>query len=103
MLHHVGHSSIPAQAVWNGLILFQQQWPGRKMSRSSMMRREPNGRFMKGERPSPELRAKMRAETIRHWAQRERSAEIAAEQARAEHNLELIRKELAELQALLSG
>jgi hypothetical protein len=41
------------------------------------------------------MRAKISAGLRRHWLQRERSARIAAEEARAERNLEAVRKQLA--------
>jgi hypothetical protein len=58
-----------------------------------------NGLFIKGKHPSPEMRAKISAGLRRHWLQRERSARIAAEEARAERNLEAVRKQLAVLRA----
>ena len=54
-----------------------------------------NGLFINGKHPSPEMRAKISAGLRRHWLQRERSARIAAEEARAERNLEAVRKQLA--------
>jgi hypothetical protein len=41
------------------------------------------------------MRAKISAGLRIHWLQRERSARIAAEEARAERNLEAVRKQLA--------
>ena len=53
--------------------------------------------FIKGKHLSPEVRAKISAGLRRHWLQR--SARIAAEEARAERNLEAVRKQLAVLRA----
>jgi hypothetical protein len=62
------------------------------------MKRQRNGLFTKGEHPSPEMRAKMTEGVIRHWKTRKRYGEKAAmEQARADRNLELVRKQLAQI------
>jgi hypothetical protein len=54
-----------------------------------------DGLFTKGERPSPELREKMRKGVTRHWQTRPRSAAIQAANKRRAEVDEWLRTELA--------
>jgi hypothetical protein len=61
------------------------------------MRPRTDGLFIKLEHPSLEMRVKMSTGVRRHWQIRPRNPRVAAEQARADRNLELVRRQLAEL------
>jgi hypothetical protein len=63
------------------------------------MRPRTDGLFIKLEHPSLEMRVKMSTGVRRHWQIRPHKprVEVAAEQARADRNRELVRRQLAEL------
>ena len=93
----MGNPSSPVCVCAAGPIIRAGQY--RTGWRRTQMPLRADGLFITGKHPSPEMRAKISAGLRRHWLQRERSAKIAAEEARAERNLEAVRKLLAVLRA----